>query len=131
MKDSNKIDIQKNSVMLIVKGVLFAVILTLGFVLLYAAALYFFDISDKLIPFINQVIKGVSIFLGCLLSIRGTNNGWLKGFLIGLLYITIAFVMFSALNQSFEYGLELLNDIAIGSLSGLASGVICANLGKH
>lgn len=112
------------------KGVLWSVVFTLALVLGFAAVLYFFEIEDKFVPIVNQVIRGISILIGCMLSLRGASNGWLKGFFVGVIYLVCSFLIFSVLNQSFEFGMGFLNDIVLGGVFGLVSGIICANFKK-
>ncbi|MCL1944352.1 MAG: TIGR04086 family membrane protein [Firmicutes bacterium] len=119
-----------SSIIGVLRGVLFALVVALALVLGFGLLVWFFEVSTDMAAIINQVIKGVSIFVGCLIGIRGTSNGWVKGFFVGVLFIIVAFLLFSALDQTFEVGMNLVNDIALGGVFGLASGVICANMGR-
>lgn len=118
----------QSSIMSIVKGVLWSVVLSLGLVLIYAVVVYFAEIGESVIPIVNQVIKGVSIFLGCLLSIRGSSNGWLKGAIIGMIYIVISTAIFAALTMQLELNIGTVNDIVLSGVFGIVSGIICANI---
>lgn len=108
----------------VIKALIIAVILSLVLVLLSALVIKLFNITDNAIPIINQVIKGVSILVSCLIALKHKSNCWLKGIIIGILYIAFAYVIFSALDGKFSIGLGILNDVAIGSVSGLVSGII-------
>ncbi len=108
----------------VIKALIIAVILSLVLVLLAAFALKLFNIKDGVIPVINQVIKGVSILVGCLVAVRHKQNTWLKGIVIGILYIALAFVIFSLLDGEFSFGLHILNDVVLGSITGLVSGIL-------
>jgi len=66
----------------------------------------------------------------CLISLKFESNGWLWGLMTGILYIVFAFVVFSLLDGEFNIGLSLINDIALGGVSGLISGIIAVNLRK-
>ncbi|MCL2598662.1 MAG: TIGR04086 family membrane protein, partial [Firmicutes bacterium] len=79
--------VQKNSVIAVFKGVIIAIILSLVAIIMQALALKFMNMNENLIPIVNQVIKGLSILLGCLFSIKGQKNGWLKGLVIGIIYM--------------------------------------------
>ena len=102
-----------------VKALIIAVILSLVSVLLAALVIKLFNLGNGAIPIINQVIKGVSILLGCLIAIKSKHNSWLKGIVIGILYIALSFVIFSLLD-----GLGILNDVALGSITGMVSGIL-------
>lgn len=108
----------------IVKALIIAVIFSLVMVLVAAFFIKLCNIKDSAIPVINQVIKGISILLGCLLGIKSKHNSWLKGIVIGILYIALAFVLFSLLDGTFVFGIGLLNDVALGSITGMVSGIL-------
>ncbi|MCI8487716.1 TIGR04086 family membrane protein [Pumilibacter intestinalis] len=107
-----------------VKALIIAVILSLVSVLLAALVIKLFNLGNGAIPIINQVIKGVSILLGCLIAIKSKHNSWLKGIVIGILYIALSFVIFSLLDGEFSFGLGILNDVALGSITGMVSGIL-------
>ena len=107
-----------------VKALIIAVILSLVSVLLAALVIKLFNLGNGAIPLINQVIKGVSILLGCLIAIKSKHNSWLKGIVIGILYIALSFVIFSLLDGEFSFGLGILNDVALGSITGMVSGIL-------
>ena len=107
-----------------VKALIIAVILSLVSVLLAALVIKLFNLGNGAIPIINQVIKGVSILLGCLIAIKSKHNSWLKGIVIGILYIALSFVIFSLLDGEFSFGLGILNDVALVSITGMVSGIL-------
>lgn len=111
-------------------AVVVAVILSLLLILLAALLIKLCNIPTSAIAIINQVIKGVSVLVACLLCLKQPVNGWLKGIIVGFFYIAIAFVMFSLLGGGFEWSLKILNDLAIGCVTGLLSGIIAANIRK-
>lgn len=127
---SSAVEKEKNSVIAIFKAVIIAIVVSLIAIIIQALCLKFFNMSEELIPIVNQIIKGLSIFLGCILSIRGLKNGWLKGLIVGVIYMIVGFTLFSVLYGEFSANITLINDIVLGSITGLLSGVICANVGK-
>mgnify|MGYP001031213785 CR=1 FL=1 len=120
----------KSAVFEVIKTVIVAVIISLVAILLMAFLIKLFNISTTAIPIINQVIKGVSILVACLICIKTPSNGWVKGIVAGLLYIMLAFVIFSLLDGKFKFGLNILNDVAIGAISGMISGIIAVSIRK-
>ncbi len=115
----------KNYTAEIIKAVVVAVIISLAAILIEALVVKFAGVPTGALPIINQVIKGVSILAACLICLRLPKNGWLRGIIVGLVYIVLAFVLFSLLNGAkFKFGLSILNDIALGAVSGLLSGII-------
>lgn len=112
------------------KALAVALIITLVLVLVGAFIVKIFNISTAYIRIINQIIKGVAIFVTALLCLRLPNAGYLRGLIFGLLYISLSYVVFSLFNGYFTGGITLLNDIVLGGVAGLASGIIAVNLRK-
>ena len=78
-KQRARVDRDRGYVFEIVKANIIALIVALVAILLSALIVKLFSVSDGAIPIINQVIKSVSIFIGCLVSLKKPNNGWLRG----------------------------------------------------
>ncbi len=109
----------------IIKGVLFSVFISLILILIFALVIKLTNLSDGFIKPINQVIKILSIFLGVLLAVRKNREGaFFKGILIGLIYIVVSFLVFSALDKSFNLSWSILNDLLFGGIAGAISGVL-------
>jgi putative membrane protein (TIGR04086 family) len=89
-----------------------------------------FSISTSAVPIINQVIKSLCILISALITFKLPKNGWIRGILFGILYSFLTFFVFSLLYGEFSFGLSLLNDIALGGVTGLISGIIAVNLRK-
>ena len=114
-----------------VKATLICLAFTLVGVLIFAFILKSFSISDGAIKPINQVIKAVSIFFGCLIGLKKQKTmGLVKGFIIGLIYVLLAFFVFSALSGSFAVNLTLLSDVIFGGIMGAVCGVVAINFLK-
>ena len=121
----------KSTFFSIIKGSIFSLCISLVCVLLFAFCLKFTPISETLITPINQVIKGVSIFLGVFLGLKKQKNmGLLSGLLIGFIYTITAFLVFSALNRNFVFDRTLVNDLIFGTIIGGICGIICVNIKK-
>ena len=129
---SRNLELKKGTLIIsVLKSSLIAVSVSLIGILVFAFLLKFTNISDNFISPINQVIKGISIFLGVFLGFRKQKNmGLVGGLLVGFLYTIIAFVSFSLLNGSFVFDRTLLNDTIFGSIIGAICGIICVNLKK-
>lgn len=106
------------------KAIVIAVLLSLLLVLVAALVIKLCNLPTSAIPIINQVIKGVSILTGTLIALKSKQNTWIKGIVIGVLYIALAYVIFSLLDGNFDFGLSLLNDIVLGSVTGMVSGIL-------
>lgn len=115
----------------IAKGTLIALSISLVLVLVFAFLLKFTNISDNAIAPVNQVIKGVSIFLGVFIGLRKCKElGLVSGLLIGFIYTLVAFLVFSILSGSFTFDLSLLTDAVFGAVIGAICGIISVNIKK-
>lgn len=122
----------RNFALSIIKGVLIGLSVALVGILIFAFVLRFTNISDKIITPVNQVIKGISIFLGVFVGMKKhKEKGLLSGFLIGLFFTILAFLVFSILDGVFCFDKTFLNDIIFGSIIGGICGIICVNLKKN
>ena len=118
---------KKSGVGEFVKALIVSIIFTLLLVLVFAVIVRFCSIDAKYIPIVNQVIKCVAIVSSMLLCFTKRPNGWLRGFIFGVLYVAVAFLVFSAFSGKFEFGLKLLNDCVLGGVCGLIGGIIKVN----
>jgi len=113
------------------KALIIALIISLVLVLLMALFIKLFNIPTSAINIINQVIRSVSVLTAALLAFKLPKNGWLRGLIFGVLYVLLSFLVFSLLAAEFKVGLSLLNDTALGAVSGLISGIIAVNLRRR
>lgn len=111
----------------LIKALIISIIISLVLILLGALIIKLFNLNDNIIPVINQIIKSVSILVAVLIAFKQPNNGWVRGIVMGLLYTAVSFVIFSLFNNKFVFGLNILNDLAIGCVTGMISGIIAAN----
>lgn len=112
----------------VLKGAMVAVSFSLVFILAFALVIKFFNVPDVAITPVNQVLKTISIFLGCLFALKNfPNRGLITGGLIGIVYTVIAFLIFSLLGQTFNLNLTLLNDVAFALIVGALSGIFLVN----
>ena len=113
----------------VLKGAFFALAISLIGVLLFAFIIKLTSIDDTLIAPINQVIKGISILMGCFYGTKqARSNGLLKGVLIGLVYTILSFFIFSLLNGQLSFQKSFINDILFGAVIGAICGVISINM---
>ncbi len=115
----------------VLKGSLCSICVSLALVLVFAFLLKFTSIPDSVIKPINQVIKGVSVFIGVFVGMKKLKElGLVSGLLIGLVYTIMAFLVFSILGGSFVFDLTFITDIVFGGVIGAICGIICVNLKK-
>ncbi len=122
---------KKTMIISILKGCLTALCVSLVGILIFAFILKFTNISDSVINPVNQVIKGVSIFLGVFIGLKKEKEmGLVSGLLIGLIFTMLAFTVFSILDGRFVFDRTLLNDMLFGGIMGAICGIICVNIKK-
>ena len=127
--DKSEISV-KNYVFEIIRALIAALIITLAAVLVAALAIKFFNVPTSAITIINAAIKGVSVFVSALIFLRLPNSGYLRGIILGVLYIALSYVVFSLFNGEFKFGINILNDFAFGAVAGLIGGIVAGNIRK-
>ena len=115
----------------LVKSSLLALSISLIAICVFAFCLRFLNISINLIQPINQAIKIISVLVGVFIGFKNVNEmGLITGFLSGLTYTILAFVVFSILNGGFCFDRTLINDILFGGIAGAIAGIISVNFKK-
>ncbi|MDR1093149.1 MAG: TIGR04086 family membrane protein [Clostridiales bacterium] len=123
---------RKGSVALeLITASVIAVLISLILLLFSAFLAKSLNLSDGWLMPIDQFIKAVSLFAGAMIAFKDKRNGWLKGLVLGLIYIALAFVIFSlASDTGFTFDLSLLWDSLLGAGMGLICGVLVVNIKK-
>ena len=110
------------------KGSLIALCISLIGILIFAFIIRFISIPDSAISPINQVIKGVSVLVGCFIGLKKSKEmGFISGLVIGIFYTIIAFITFSILDGKFVFSKTILNDLLFGGIMGAICGIIAVN----
>lgn len=122
-----KADTNENVFFDFFKGILIASFLSLGLVILAAFCLKWFSIADEYVAPITLLIKGTSVFVGAMFAVKGNSKGLLKGVSFGLIYIVVAFIVFSVLAGSMSVGVSTLLDVVFASLLGGIVGIVKVN----
>ncbi|HIY96551.1 MAG TPA: TIGR04086 family membrane protein [Candidatus Borkfalkia excrementigallinarum] len=107
------------------KGIALSAVFTLAMVLVFALFIKLFSVGSSVILPVNQVIKVVSIFLGCFLCIRPGKSA-VKGAICGLGTVIVTYFLFAIIAGEISFGWGNVLDLAFGALAGLISGAICA-----
>ena len=110
----------------VIKGSATGLIITLVGVLIFALAIDLFGISDAAIMPINQVIKSVSVFCGCLFAVRG-EKGFLKGLFIGVIFSVLTILIFGLISGKVTFS-GVAIDLVCAAVMGMISGAIVVNL---
>lgn len=117
------------TLLLLLKGLLAAVALTLVLMAGIAALAVFLRVSDGLLTFLNQVMKVAAILLGCFVAIgRGGERGFFTGMFLAMLYMAIGYACYVGLGGSVPSVTEMLGEILIGAAVGSIAGAVLANM---
>ena len=111
----------------VLKTVLFATLISLGFFLIFAIILRFASVPNDVILPVNIAIKILSVFIGVLISFKNAQTGLLKGAISGLLYMLFTFLIFSALTGFKDVKFSWI-DLVTLPVAGAISGIIAVNV---
>lgn len=115
----------------VIIGALSAISMALILILLFAVIIRFTSLSDTFIKPVNQVIKIVCILFGVKLGVKhNPTKGWVKGSLIGFTFSLVAYLLFSILGGSFNFGWTTVVDVIFSTIIGFICGILFVNLQK-
>ena len=98
---------KERNVSRIVKGSVFAILLTFVFLLLFSVMLTYTNISEKTITPVVIVITAISILIGSSISTKNINkNGILNGGMVGAIYIIFIYILSSIIFSGFYLSLK-------------------------
>ena len=109
------------------KGLLVALLLSLGLIVLFAFCMKWFEISDYFIAPITLGIKGLCVFVGAWFAVKGDRKGLVKGCVFGAVYILLSFIIFSVLSGQFVMSTTSALDVLFSTLLGGIVGIIKVN----
>ncbi len=115
----------KSPLTAVLRGVLVAASVTVLGVALFALLLNWWNVSDRAVTAINQVVKFVSILAGVTSAMRGGESGGaLRGACVGLLYMALGIVCYSLLMGESPRLTAYLADLGMGLAAGGLFGMI-------
>ena len=118
-----------NGVACVIRGVFTAVITALICVLIFAIIIKATILSANVVKMVNQIIKLLAVFLGCMVAVR-EEKGLIKGALIGVFSNFVIYLIFSMLGGVNIFTLSFLIDTIFLLIVGGITGVIAVNLKK-
>ncbi len=117
-----------NNFIQFLKGLIVALIITFAGILIFALIIKFANLNDRVIVPVNLVIKALSVAVGTIIFTKSKTGGLKKGIIFAFSYITLAFVIFSALAGKFVFEISLLLDYVFAIIVGIIVGVIRVNI---
>ena len=119
---------QEQNIIRIVKGSLFAIVLTFIFLFIFATILTYSNVPESTITPIVIIITAISILIGSAMSTRNiSKNGMINGGMVGLIYITFLYVLSSIVFSGFQLSLKSIIMIISAILAGIIGGIIGVN----
>ena len=116
---------QRTAAASIFRGLLAAIGVTLGCVLLFALLMQWLKPSDSAIRIVNQLIKLGAIFAGVKAMLgRNCEKGLIHGALLGVCYMALGVGLFAVLSGQSLPWTAYLSDIAMGIAGGGISGAL-------
>lgn len=112
----------------LIKGILTGVIATIAGILIFAVIVNLTGLSQSVIKGVNQFIKIISVFIGCLFSFSG-EKGLIKGAISGLTITVITYLIFLLFGAA-SFGTGFFIDLALLTVVGAISGIIAVNVKK-
>ena len=101
---------------------LFSLIFASIGVLLLALLAKLFNISDRALPIINQVLKVIAVAVGTLISVKH-EKFFLKALFGTLIYWVLSFVLFSILGGAFHWG-QIFLDLGLALVVSIVIALI-------
>lgn len=88
----------------------------------FAAVVKICCLNASVIKAVNQFIKVIAIFFGCMIAVKNS-VGYIKGALVGIIAIFFIYLLFAFFGGFNGHGLllDLLFSAIIGSISGIVS----------
>lgn len=113
----------------ILKGLIVAVAVSAGGILLFALLMQWLKPSDGVIRVFNQILKLASIVAGVWSAVgRGGEKGLLRGAAVGLLYMGLGVSLYAVLTGQNLPVTSYLGDLGMGVAGGGLTGMILSNL---
>lgn len=113
----------------IIKGSIFAIIISLLLLFIYANLLTYTNIPETSIVPVVITISGISILVGSSISsLKIKKQGMINGALVGLIYMIFIYLLSSIVFTGFGLDTTAIIMILIGTAAGMIGGIIGVNL---
>lgn len=113
----------------VIKGSIFAIVVTLILLFIYACLLTFTSLSETTMTPVIITIAGISILIGSSISsLKIKKQGMLNGALVGLIYMILIYLISSIFLTGFDMNTKSIIMIIVGTIAGMIGGIIGVNL---
>ena len=118
----------ENNIKKIIKGSLISIIITIIGLVIFASLLSYTSIAESTIPTVTIIITAISILIGSSLSMSTIKrNGIINGAIIGLIYISVIYILSSVIEGTFSLNTYSIVMIIGSILAGALGGIIGVN----
>lgn len=119
----------KKNLLHILKGSIFAIILSALLLLIFALLLTHTNVSENTIVPVVLSITGISILIGSSMSsIKIKKHGLINGGTVGLIYVFILYLASSICFTGFSLTINSFIMLVVGIITGILGGIIGVNL---
>ena len=109
----------------VLKGAIISVVASLIGILIFAIIVKLSGSMGTVIKTVNQFIKIISVFLGCVFSLE-EKNGLIKGVLVGILYCVMLYIIFFLMGSNM-FSSILIDLLFMGVVGGIL-GIVAVNV---
>jgi putative membrane protein, TIGR04086 family len=121
-------NMNENNIIKILKGSAISIIITLIGLLIYSIILSYTSVAETTMPVTIIIISAISILIGSTLSTSNIKkNGIINGMLVGLIYITVIYLLSSIVTGNFLLNITSIIMIITSVLTGALGGIIGVN----
>ncbi len=118
-----------NKFLLMLKGIVFSIVMTLFMILILSIVLSFSNIKENVIMPTVIFISSFSILMGgFLVAKKMDEKGIVYGSVLGLSYMLILYLISSIMSFDFSLNVNAIIMIVLGVLGGAIGGVLGVNL---
>lgn len=120
---------EKSKFIDVLKGSITAIVITLISLVIFSTVLANTNINENTIIPVIIAVTAISILIGSIISVsKISKKGLLNGALVGLIYITIIYLLSSLVNGNFSFDFNSLIIIISAIIAGMFGGIIGVNL---
>ena len=118
----------KHCIFDILRAVIVALLVSLLLVLLLAVVAKYAPLTDTAATILNQIVKVLSVAIGCMVGFRSKRYGLVLGTVTGLLFTLLSFALFSLISGKLDFDQITVFDFLLGAAVGLISGILAVNV---
>lgn len=112
------------------KGIIWALGLTLVLLTVSSLIITYTPVSESVIPVLSMLCAVVSVAIGGMVSAKtASSKGYLKGALCGITYILVLYIIASLVSEQVSFTSHTLVMFVIGIIVGALGGIMGINSG--